>query len=295
MALSLANTSPGPTPAAPDQSALAAHAKLPLSFVANRGQIDGQVRYYAQAPGFGFYLTRDRAMLSLVKGEDGHALEMRFVGANPDAQLVPGRRGEAKVNYLTGAEHQTDLATYGQVTYRELWPGIDMVFRGQGGKLKYEFHVAAGPTRHASGSPTQEPEGLALGAAGNLLVGTSLGTLRDSWPVSYQRVGGERVPVASRYALNGSSAYGFELAAHDPQRALVIDPALEYSTYFGSQSANTFGYGIAVDSNGSAYVTGSTAQAFLTTPGAFDTSYGGGFGERPGPGPKSGLGAVPGG
>ena len=279
VALALANTSPSPTPAAPDQTALEAHAKVPLSFVANRGQTDGTVRYYAQAPGFGFYLTQDSAMLSLVKGEDGHALEMRFVGANPSARLVPGRPGNAKVNYLTGAQHQTDLATYGQVTYRELWPGIDMVFRGQGGKLKYEFHVAAGADPSRIRIAYAGAEGLALGAAGNLLVGTSLGTLRDSRPVSYQRIGGERVPVTSGYALHGTSAYGFQLAPHDPRRALVIDPALEYSTYLGPPAGLTEGYAIAVDASGSAYVTGRTSQPFPTTPGAFDTTYNTGYGD----------------
>jgi hypothetical protein len=52
--------------------------------------------------------------------------------------------------------------------------------------------------------------------------------------------------------------------------------ALVYSTYLGPGSSN-FGYGIAVDSSGNAYVAGITSSSnFPTTAGAFQTIYGGG-------------------
>jgi Beta-propeller repeat len=51
---------------------------------------------------------------------------------------------------------------------------------------------------------------------------------------------------------------------------------LVYSTYLGGSSGDN-GYGIAVDGSGNAYVTGYTgSNNFPTTPGAFQTSYGGG-------------------
>ena len=210
-----------------EAQARSAYGKLPLSFVPNRGQVDPEVRYYAQAPGAGFFLTGDKAVVALTKDNRGTALELRFVGANPHASLEPGRRGPGTVNYLTGSDHQTGLSPYGEVTYRDLWPGIDMVFRGQGGKLKYEFHVAAGADPSRIKLRYAGADGLSLTRAGGLSIATPVGPLHDSPPASYQRIGDKRVVVGSRYVLDGGGGYGFALATHDATRPLVIDPGLE--------------------------------------------------------------------
>jgi hypothetical protein len=255
---------------------LASYGQLPLSFIPNRGQTDARVRYHAQAAGVQVFLTDNKAIFSFEKGKREAALEMRFLGANPDAQLVHGDRGAGTVNYLTGSEHQTGLPTFEEVLYKDLWPGIDMAFRGQAGKLKYEFHIAPGADPSRIRLAYAGADGLSLGAAGNLLIGTPLGTLRDSRPISYQRVGGERVPVASRYTLDGDTAYGFALGPHDQRRPLVIDPGLEYSSYLGGQHKDE-GWDVAVDDAGYAYVTGMarSGTTFPTTPGAYDRTYNG--------------------
>jgi hypothetical protein len=96
--------------------------------------------------------------------------------------------------------------------------------------------------------------------------------------VSYQRIGGERVAVESRYKLLGGEGggYGFAVGSYDPRYPLVIDPGLDYSTFLGGTNGD-IGQGIAVDGRGRAYVTGQTGSGFPTTPGAFDTTFNGGF------------------
>jgi hypothetical protein len=103
-------------------------------------------------------------------------------------------------------------------------------------------------------------------------VRTSLGVVEDAEPVSYQRIGGERVPVESRYTLKGEGGYGFAVGAYDPRYPLVIDPGLDYSTFLGGGGFDE-GSGIAV-LDGRAYVTGQTSSAdYPTTSGAFDTTF----------------------
>ena len=63
------------------------------------------------------------------------------------------------------------------------------------------------------------------------------------------------------------------MADYDLRRPLFIDP-LVYSTYLGGSGAD-YGYGIAVDSSGNAYVTGYTASTNFPTMNPLQPSYGG--------------------
>jgi hypothetical protein len=78
--------------------------------------------------------------------------------------------------------------------------------------------------------------------------------------------------VESRYVVRGGDQVGIAVGSYDRSLPLTIDPQLIYSTYLGGISTDT-GLAIAVDSNGSAYVTGRTFSSdFDTTTGAFDTN-----------------------
>ena len=211
----------------------------------------------------------------------GAALALRFLGANRNVAIRGERPAPGRVNYLLGndpAKWHTGLRTYERVVYRDLWPGVDMAFHGQSGKLKYEFLVRPGARVSDIRLAYRGAKRLSLDRRGNLRVRTPLGVLTDTRPVSYQLVAGKRVPVAKQLrARPARRGYGFALGrGYDRRYPLVIDPGLVYSTYLGG-SGDDDGYGIAVDGAGSAYVTGYTYSAdFPTTAGAFDTTFNGG-------------------
>jgi hypothetical protein len=259
------------------------YAKLPLSFVPNRGQTDQRVRYYAQGQGFGFYFTPDKAVLAFSKGDRGQALQLRFLGADRKASIVAGKRGSGKVNYLKGDDPSrwyAGLPTYGALSYQGIWPGIDMRFRGAGSALKYEFRMKPGATADRIALAYRGAQSISITRAGALMIRTPLGTLRDAKPRAWQRIDGRTVPVESRFSLHrrggAAPAYGFELGGYDHSRPLVIDPGLAYSTYLGGTSSDE-AFAVAIDGGGNAYLTGDTVSPeFPTTAGAFDVSYNGG-------------------
>lgn len=224
-----------------EQNVHDAYGKLPLAFVPNAGQTDARVRFSAQAGGASFHFTQEEAVFAFRKGSlsptGGIVLRLSFLGGNPETRIEGQGLGPGKVNYLIGSDPsqwRTGLPTYGQVVYRDLWPGIDLVFRGAEGQLKYEFLLRPRAEIAAIRLAFRGAEGLSLDRDGNLLVETSLGTLTDARPIAYQELGGERVPVESRFLLHPdarqAAAYGFAVGHYDSRQPLVIDPGLFYSS-----------------------------------------------------------------
>ena len=101
---------------------------------------------------------------------------------------------------------------------------------------------------------------------------TALGVMRDSRPVTYQKISGTRVPVSSRFRLEGGGTktrFAFSVGRHQHGHELVIDPGIQFTTFLGGNS-NEIGAGIAVDASGNSYISGTTQSPnFPTTPGAF--------------------------
>ena len=252
-------------------------ADVPLSFVPNRGQADAEVRYQAGAAGTQVFFTQRGVRLALERGKRGHALELRFVNGNRAAVISPGAPRPGRVNHLTaaGAGTAADLPSFGKLTYSEVWPGIDVVFKAQAGSLKYELHVAPGADPADIRLAYRGAERVSL-TRGRLAIGTSVGVLRDARPKSWMPAEGGRIDVASRYRLHGAGrSFGFAVRNREPQRALVIDPEI-LSTRTLSGSAVDEANGVAVDAQGNAYVAGTTFSSdFPATLGAHDVQHNG--------------------
>jgi hypothetical protein len=269
----------GATPFGSEHSR-AAYGRLPVTFVPNVGQEPGGVRYAARGAGYSFAFTAKGVRISLAKGRVAQSLSLEFVGANPRVRVHARERLGGTANYFAGSDRSkwhAGLATYREIVYRNLWPGIDMLWRGAKGTLKYEFLVRPGASAREIRLAYRGARRLSLGPSGNLLVATSRGVLEDSRPLAYQEIEGRRVLVSSRFALGRNGQYGFVLGGHDADRSLVIDPGLRYSSFLGGAGSDT-GFAIAVDDHGSAYVAGFTGSVdFPTTPGAFQTANAGDF------------------
>ncbi len=278
----------GSAPTTTQQRAVDDYAKLPVSFVENRGQVDASVRYYAQGDRYAFYLTPGAIVLELARqraqdveelASDPVSLALRFLGANPDAEPRGSQRAAGVINDLRGsdpARWQTNIPQFRDVVYADLWPNIDLRLREQSGVLKYEFHVRPGASPSDIGLAYSGAHGLAVGEDGGLQITTGLGTLTDSAPVSYQDIGGVRSAVRSHYVLagrgQGDARFSIAVGTYRTDHELVIDPGVQYTTFLGGSAAET-GEGIAVTSAGNAIVAGTTQSPdFPTTAGAFKRS-----------------------
>src|SRR5262249_21536878 len=159
------------------------------------------------------------------------------------------------------------VPTYGRVEYQDVYPGIDLVYYGNQRQLEYDFVVHPGASPDTIALNFAGADQVAIDGRGDLVVSAGGQTLRQHRPVVFQEVNSTPEEVSGQFVLLSSppsalstSRVGFQTGSYDPTRPLVIDPVLSYSTYLGGSDLED-GFGIAVDSQGSAYVTGVTSSA----------------------------------
>jgi hypothetical protein len=276
-----------PAAAATDSDTAESYGKLPLHFEINRGQAGGDVRFLSRGSGYVLYLTAagDAVFVLRRASQSGHGqsdepgmLRMAIVDGNPAPatgalEVLPG-----KVNYFIGndpARWRTNVATYGKVRYREIYPGVDLVYYGNRRQVEYDFIVAPGADPQRIALDFQGAERVEIDGQGDLLLHEARGPIRLRKPHVYQDIRGVRQEVAARYSLQGANRVGFDLGSYDRRHPLIIDPVfLFYSTYLGGER----GHAIAVDRVGHAYVTGyADPTDFTTTPGASQPGHAGGL------------------
>ncbi len=229
-------------------------AQLPLSFEANEGQSGPQVKFLSRGAGYALFLTGREAVLAL-KSQQAKAnrqeptgksqgqrtndavLRMSLVGANPNAEVSGLDELPGKANYFLGndpAKWRTNVPTYAKVKYRDVYPGVDLVYYGNQRQLEYDFVVAPGAdpsairlafvstegskrkavgsgngnskfeirnaklekrnSRRTLNSPLSTPYSLQLAANGDLLISTNGGEMRFQKPVVYQPATDNRQP-----------------------------------------------------------------------------------------------------
>jgi hypothetical protein len=250
------------------------------------------VAYYARGSANSVFLTREGIVFSLSarrpSDRDSDAarwtVRLDFEDANPDVRIRGRERAEAVVSYLKGrpSEWKTDLPTYADVVYEDLWEGIDLVYSSEGGQPKYTFVVEPGADPSRIRLAYRGASAVRLTEEGRLSVETPVTTFEEDVPYSYQEDGGTRTEVASGFALEssptaGEGRFGFRVGPYDPTKPLVLDPAvLVYCGYIGGTGGGNGdeAFGVAVDAAGAAYVTGATTSTdFPATVGAYDTTH----------------------
>src|SRR3989442_1425626 len=197
-------------PPVPPAPSAALYRGLPLIFEANAGQMDPAVKFFSRGPGYTLFLTPTEAALALIKSpadaapSKGTLLRMKLVGAAPQPQ-VSGLEGlPGKVNYFIGndpLQWRTNVPTYAKVRYESVYPGVDLIYYGDGRQLEYDFVVAPGSDPKAIALAFEGAGKLEVDAQGDLVLAVNGGELRLRKPLAYQEGDGSRKPVAANYVL----------------------------------------------------------------------------------------------
>lgn len=259
-------------------------AKLPLAFTAGGAPANREQRFTARGQRFTLCLAESEVALLRPSAElnlklnlsNFKSLKLRWLNANSHPVLEGLDPLPGKSNYFIGADPrqwQTDVQTFARVRYRQLYPGIDLIFYGGSEdqqQLEYDFVLAPHANPQQITLAFSGADQLELADNGDLLLHIAGGeAMRQRRPVAYQMTAQGRAPIIANYTIHDGQI-GFQLGPYDHDLPLVIDPLIVYSTYLGGNSTD-IAYGIAVDRAGNIYLTGQTFSPNFPVKAPFDT------------------------
>ncbi len=209
-----------------------AYGRLPLYFIANRGQVDSRASFYETGPGHAIFFTQKGIVLRLSKGDrkarplvhgaaKGRALHgksdaeslaavhssylgVRMLGMNKNVKIVPENAQPAKVNYFIGNDPRkwrSSIPTYGAILYKDAYPGIDVKFYGNNRMLEYDIIVKPGADPSKVRFQYSGAGDVRVTAAGDLAIDLNGGRLVFRKPDIYQKLNGGIVSRQGRFEV----------------------------------------------------------------------------------------------
>ena len=177
-------------------------------------------------------------------GGAGDSLQIGFVGSTATAPQQQSR----------------------QITYPQLWEGIDLIYATDEGILRSNYHLQPGISPAAILLEYNAP--LTLKSGGALAIHLPTATFSETPPIAWQVIAGEKIPVEVAFALRGERHLGFEVGAYDHNHPLIIDPLLEGTFRIlgdGPNGGTTDQRLVAIthDDNHNLYAVGFTETAWL--------------------------------
>lgn len=278
-----------------------------LEFVQNKGQWHQNVQYRTDFNTGSFYLENQGFTVALHKPEDvqalsemmhGHgktnmniedekfifhsfAYKVKFLGANPVMFPAPEKPLNTYNNYFIGNDKTkwaSECFLYEAITYKNIYPNIDVRYYSNGGTLKYDFIVHPGANIDAIALRYDGIKNLTV-VNKELVIETPFGEVKELYPYSYQNLKGTVTLVNARYVVK-DNVVSFKVDKYNSNETLIIDPSIIFSSFTGSRSDN-WGYTATPGPDGSLFAGGiSFGTQYPVSPGAYDVSFGGGIPEE---------------
>ncbi|MEO6166133.1 MAG: SBBP repeat-containing protein [Chitinophagales bacterium] len=211
-----------------------------------------------------------------------HRIDVKFVGADPHAAIAGESASEALFNFYTSAAPLngiTNVAAFNQVKYKNIYPGIDLVFsapdESAGTLLKYEWILHPGADASKIGLQYNGATALIPTAGEGFRILTGTGRIDESKVIAFRA--DDKSAVAADYRFH-KNTIGYTIA-RDKANTIIIDPNILWASYYGGELSEDINNGeLAVDKQAKVILTGSTfSTLYIATTGAFQTTFSGGY------------------
>ena len=185
-------------------------------------------------------------------------ITMEWVGANPGVEII----AENKTNdYHTYGLLPGKAWGYTKVTYKNLYPGIDVVYSFSNNKTGFEYSILAIPGADLGLVKMKyggDIKSIRADKLGRLVISSDINGITESIPVSYYGdwiVGNQTGEVETKFILNGKEIHFSFPQNYDRTRKIVIDPFISSTTLLTGLNAGK-AKDVDFDYAGNIYVTG---------------------------------------
>lgn len=204
-----------------------------------------------------------------------HRIDFNWLNCNTNAAIRRGDAIDGYENFYLESCPQgvLQVKSYKDITYQNLYPGIDLKWYEKDQRLKYDYYIAAGADYQLIKVELKGAQNISINASGQLVVSTSIGELIEEAPVAEQ--GGRPLPI--KWKVNGNIV-SFQIDQFDAQLPITIDPLVRaWGTFYGGTHTDEI-IGSCNDINNNLLVTG-RSQSFngttIATIGSYQVSFGG--------------------
>ncbi len=275
-----------------------------VEFIENKGQWSSEIKFMSLAGSGSFYLRQNGFTIAQNNPQDvenfkeqrheaptanadlkiapvkirAHAYSVTFLNSQVP-QIIPDKAIPTVNNYLIGNDKSkwaTDCRIFKGVTYKEVYPGIDVrYYSDAGSNLKYDFIVHPGANVNDIAMKYIGADKISVKNK-ELVISTSVGDNKELPPYTYQVIDNKREELECRYVVEGDIVK-FKVKNYSPDKILIIDPTEIFFSYSGS-TADNWGFTATYGPDGSFYGGGiAWDNGFPASPGAYDNSFGGAY------------------
>lgn len=282
-----------------------------IEFVENKGQWDSGILYKADVPAGSVYIHRTGFTIVQHNPDDwqnvyellhdhkhkdasaiksarpallvrSHSFRVSFLNAASNPQIIADKPLETYNNYFIGndpSKWAEGCKTYQGITIKNLYPDVDIRYYTQNGQIKYDLIASPGADISKIALKYDGVDKLEVKNK-ELNIGTSVGTLKELSPYTYQHTDKGRKTINNRYLVK-NNIVRFDVKNFDSKSPLVIDPTLIFCSFSGSRADN-WGFTATYGPDGSMFGGGVVfSNGFPTSPGAFQSTHSGGSGDFP--------------
>lgn len=212
----------------------------------------------------------------------GHAYQVKFLNANPKAEVVADKAQVTYNNYILGndpSKWASNCKIYQAVTFKNIYPNIDIRYYTANGTLKYDLIINPGGNINDVNLYFEGADGLKVKDQ-NLVIKTSVMDVQEMAPYTYQVSRNTRTEVPCSFEVKGNIVRFKLNGNYNKDATLVVDPSIIFISYTGS-TADNWGFTATYDGLGNFYAGGIVFQqgSFPVSNGAFQRTFQGGVRE----------------